>query len=46
VAAAFGPQIVTNFYKLICADVCRFEDCFFDRINRIYKIGLGAGYIL
>jgi hypothetical protein len=26
VAAALGPQIVTNFHKLICGDMCRFVD--------------------
>ena len=42
-----GPQIVTNFHKLICVDMCRFVDkVFFDRIYRIYKIGVGMVYIL
>ena len=25
-AAAFGPQIVINFHKWICSDMCRFVD--------------------
>ena len=43
-AAVLGPQIVTNFHKLICGDMCRFVDkVFFNKINRI---GIGVVYIL
>ena len=48
VGRMIGPQIVTNFHKLICVDMCRMAaNCFFfDRINKINRIGVGVDYIL